>query len=245
MLYPDFSVGNQTNFQNMLGNGDMWKGLTNSSLYDPVTYAFRVTDTNGTGYSDDMSAVGAMQLFLSGIIPSTGSLAITPINEAYQDYRTCFPTSEWSFNYQTKTIHIPVMAGNLSFIFGTQQVSQNFPQNGVYTVQFSSDWNMITSIDKIADINTPTLQPATLQPITRLTSQTPTVSVNQTIQPTSSPTPTQTTAPTATPLPTSQPNLQAKQTPFQTNVVILIISVAIAFAIVSAIYIKKKKPTAS
>ena len=146
-------------------------------------------------------------LFLYGIIPDTGSLAITASNERYQDYQTCFPTSEWSFNYQNSSIRIPVMAGNLTFIFGSQNVTQSFPSNGVYDVQFASDWNSVSAINKVANINVPTLQPVTLQPVAH---PTPTATPNPTPTakiPTPSPTPTPTSTPnnkTPTPTPTNQ-----------------------------------------
>ena len=207
MLYPDFSSGNQINFQSMLSNGQMWRGLTNSSLYDPATFSFRVTDDNGTSYSDDMSMLGAMEMFLSGIIPGTGSLAIDARNEAYQDYRTCFPTSEWKFNYQNQSIRIPIIAGNLNFIFGSQQVTQDFPSNGIYDIQFSSNWNSVLSNTKVANIPSivplPTNSLPTLTPMVTFTpdpmsTALPTQSPPSFPSPISSATPTQATYPLQT-----------------------------------------------
>lgn len=94
----------------------MWQGLLASSLYNNGQFKFLSTDT---GYSSDASSLAAMMMFLDGIVPDTGYLAINASNEAYQDYRTCFPTSEWSFNYHDQSIRIPVMQGNLSFLFGS------------------------------------------------------------------------------------------------------------------------------
>ena len=108
--------------------------------------------------------------------------------------RTCFPTSEWNFNYQTQTITIPVMVGTLGFLFGSSEVTQNFPTNGVYVSQFSSNWNNIVSITQIANISTATLQSVTLQAIQR-----------PNLTPTPAPAPASTPAPvssTATPKPT-------------------------------------------
>ena len=182
-------------------------------------------------FNDDASAVGAMTLFLDGIVPDTGYLAINASNEAYQDYRTCFPTSEWNFNYQNQTITIPVIAGTLSFIFGTQEVTQNFHSNGVYTIQFSNDWNSIISITKIANVNSVPLQPVTLQTILR---------------PTSTPTPTTTTTSiqTSTTTPTSAPTPLTNSTPnnttlMQTYSIPLIISTV--GAIVAVAFLFKKK----
>jgi hypothetical protein len=189
MLYSSFTAGNQTSFGALLGDGQAWQGLISSSLYNASSWSFRMNNDNGTLPSDDMSLLGAMELFLYGIIPGTGGLAVNPSNERYQDYQTCFPLSQWSFNYQNSSIRIPVMQGTLTFIFGTQNVTQNFPSNGVYDVQFANDWNSILSITKIADINNTALQPAVLQPIptsspsispTASSNPTPTASDNQT-----------------------------------------------------------------
>jgi hypothetical protein len=150
MLYSQFTEGNQTNFQNMLTDG--WQGLLNSSLFNNNQFSFMDERTGVAGsYNDEASLIGAMTLFLYGIIPQTGSLAINANEERYHDYRTCFPTSQWQFNYTNHSIRIPVTNGNLAFIFGTQKVTQYFPENGVYDIQFSNDWNRITTITLIDD----------------------------------------------------------------------------------------------
>ena len=144
MLYPNFSPDDQSSFRVMLDNGQAWKGLLSSNLYN--NSQFRFTNDDGVPYGDDDSSLGAITLFLYGIVPCTGYLAMNASEERYQDYRTCFPTSQWQFNYQNQTIRIPIMAGNLSFIFGTEEVNQNFPLNGVYDIQFADDWNSIISV---------------------------------------------------------------------------------------------------
>ena len=207
MLYPDFNSTMQSNFESMLKDG-MWQGLIASQLFNNSQFQFTsnpTSETNsGSGFSDDASSIGAMTLFLDGIVPDTGYLAIKASNEAYQDYRTCFPTSEWNFNYQNQTITIPVTAGTLSFLFGTQEVTQNFPSNGVYEIQFAPDWNSITSMTQIATINNVTLQSVMLQAIQRPNlTPTPTPTSASTPAPASS-----TPAPassTATPKPTLLP----------------------------------------
>ncbi len=197
MLYPDFTEGNQTNFQNMLLTG--WQGLVGSNLFSNNQFRFLNTTDS---YNGDASLLGAMTLFLYGIIPGTGSLAITASNERYQDYRTCFQTSQWQFNYTDQSIRLPINKGNLTFIFGSQNVTADFPQDGVYDIQFSSDWNNITQTTKIEDITRPNLQPVTLQPITK---PTPTPVVSPTVTPSPSPSTTTTPSPTPSPTPTQQP----------------------------------------
>ncbi len=254
MLYPYFSPDMQDNFASMLQNG-AWQGLLTSSLYGNGQFKFLSTDT---GYGSDASSLGAMMLFLDGIVPNTGYLAMNASNERYQDYRTCFPTSQWSFNYQNQTICIPVIAGNLSFLFGSEEVSQNFPSNGVYNIQFADDWNSIISITKVADISTTTLQPVTLQAIPRSTSSstptpqltlplaltlTPTPTPTPTPSPTPQPTPT--SAPAPTPAPTSTPTQQDTPTqkpsepPMQAYVIVFIMFAA--FGSATALYYVKRK----
>ena len=177
MLYPQFTKGNQTNFQNMLTQG--WRGLVNSSLFSNNQFSFMDEHAGVAGkYQDEASLLGAMTLFLHGTIPQTGSLAITASEERYHDYRTCFQTSQWQFNYAAHSIRIPLTKGDLTFIFGSQPVTQNFPENAVYNIQFSDDWNTITSISTVDNLTPPAPHP------------TPTTTTNPT------PTPTTTTNPT-------------------------------------------------
>jgi hypothetical protein len=232
MLYPDFNATIQNNFQSMLQTG--WQGLTNSTLYSNNQFQFEAdssTTISPEAYSDDASLLGAMTLFLDGIVPQTGSLAMTASNERYEDYQTCFPISQWQFDYQNQSIRIPVLAGTLSFTFGSQPVSQQFPTNGVYEIQFSSDWNNIASVTRVADLTMPQLKPAMLQTQIR-------------------PTPTPTSTPTSTPQPiatlftmptlTSQPT---KGSAFSHNLVFFAVGLTPTLLVFLAVtfYIKKKK----
>ena len=242
MLYPYFTNDSQANFRDMLTIG--WQGLVNSSLYS--NNQFRMMDTYGDdAYGDDASLLGLMTLFLYGIIPDTGYLAINASNERYQDYQTCFPTSEWKFDYQNSSIRIPVMQGNLTFIFGSENVSQDFPSNGVYDIQFANDWNNITSITQIADINTTTLQPVTLQTIPRPTpSPTPVATPQPSPIPTATPTPTLTPTPPQT-SPSSTPTQKHHNgNPTQTADVVFIVSVGGVMSVTALFYVnvKGKKP---
>jgi hypothetical protein len=257
MLYPYFSPSMQDNFASMLQNG-AWQGLLTSGLYSNGQFKF-FTDT---GYSSDASSFGAMMLFLDGIIPDTGYLAMNASNERYQDYRTCFPTSQWSFNYQNQTIRIPVIAGNLSFLFGSEEVSQNFPSNGVYNIQFADDWNSIISITNVTDISTTTLQPVTLQAIPRSTPS-PTPTPTPTLGPSLTPSNTQisqtqtrlsnktstanpddnstmiTVSPSPTPTQQDTPTQKPSDTPMQAYVIVFIMSAA--FGSATALYYVKRK----
>lgn len=233
MLYPYFNQSTQINFKSMLLNG-MWLGLISSQLFNNGQFQFNYDASSG--FSADASSLGAMLLFLDGIVPDTGYLAINASNEAYQDYRTCFPTSEWNFNYQNQLIRIPVIAGNLTFLFGSGEVNQNFSSNGVYNIQFTSDWNSIISITKIADVNPVTLQPIDLQAITR---------ISPTVTPTPAPTLTPTPTPTLIPVPTSTPTPTLAPTPTIPELTSFILLPAVAIATCSFVLVRVIKPQAS
>lgn len=264
MLYPYFSEGNQTNFQNMLSPG--WQGLLNSSLYHNGQFSFMDIDGNGTpgSYNDEASLLGAMTLFLYGVVPQTGSLAINASNERYQDYHTCFQTSQWQFNYTNHSIRLPIDKGNLTFIFGSQNVTGDFPEDGVYDIQFSSDWNSITSTTKIETITHPQLQPVTLQNIPKQPppTTTPTITptpmptanlpasheltpqptISPTATPTPTPTPTPSEEPTRKPSETPQDNGSTQQSPFTLYTIIALTVSAAAFLSALAIrYVRGKR----
>jgi hypothetical protein len=155
MLYSQFTEGNQTSFQNMLLDG--WRGLVSSNLFSDNRFSFAEVSAGVSGsYTDEASLLGAMALFLYGIMPQTGSLVIAASEERYHDYRSCFQTARWQFNYENCSIRVPVTKGTLAFIFGTEKVTQYFPEDGVYDIQFSNDWNTITTLKRI---DTPTDSP--------------------------------------------------------------------------------------
>ncbi|MGA2682369.1 MAG: hypothetical protein ABSF44_11300 [Candidatus Bathyarchaeia archaeon] len=237
MLYPQFNASMQTNFQSMLQTG--WQGLVNSTLYSNGQFQFTAQNSTTAlpeAYSDDASMLGAMTLFLDGIIPQTGSLSIAASNERYEDYQTCFPISQWQFNYQNQSIRIPVMAGTLIFTFGSQPVSQLFPSNGVYEIQFSPDWNSIASVTKVADITVPQLKPATLQTQIRPT-PTPTS--------TSTPSPEATSAVSITPTLTSSPTGESPAIFHDLLFIAAVLTPTLLVFLAVTFYIKKKKPLAT
>ena len=264
MLYPNFTDYSKEGFREMLPDG--WRGLASSSLYvtnNPWTdgsFCFFST-YDGTkpdldSNSDDASLVGAMTLFLYGIIPQTGYLAINASEERCQDMRTCFPVSQWHFDYANKSIRIPVMAGNLTFIYGSQPVNQSFPADGVYDVYFANDWNSVVNVTQVDSITTPTLHPAELQAILKpYLQQNQTETVNPppptpTPSPTPKPTPTQTPEPTPTPTvtPTTTPTATPIENPTVDYGVLIAVSVAVGAAsallcVVAFYYASVKKRT--
>ena len=148
--YPLMNESMKSNFINLLtGSPNAWQGLINSSnLYSEGRFRWR----ENKNYTDDATCGGAMILFLNGIVPDTGSLAIPVIDECYQDWYSMFPASHFRFNYETETIRIPVWAGRINFRFGTENASYIFPDNGIYEVHFSSDWNTVENTSKVSSL---------------------------------------------------------------------------------------------
>ena len=150
----------KANWANMLmGSNPAWKGLVASSLNNDGYFS----GVSGTAPSNDATACAAATLFLDGIVPITGNLAIPFRNEECNDQRTPFLASDFKFDYANHLIRIPVNAGKLTFIYGTTPISYTFPTSGVYTVQFSDDWNLITKVNGLDVITNPPSSPQNLK----------------------------------------------------------------------------------
>jgi hypothetical protein len=149
--YPLMNESMKSDFINLLtGSPNAWQGLINSSdLYSEGRFRWR----ENRNYTDDATCGGAMILFLNGIVPDTGSLAIPVIDEVYQDGYSMFPASHFRFDYETETIRIPVWAGRINFAFGTENASCTFPDDGIYEVHFGSDWNTVENASKVNSLN--------------------------------------------------------------------------------------------
>jgi parallel beta-helix repeat protein len=147
--YPVMTSTMQTTLQGMGAIG--WKGLLNDPDFDASTNMFRWHADE----SPTMAATGAglMILFMNGIRPATGSLAMPLNDEQYEDTVGWSPASMFRFNYASRQIRIPVNAGRLDFIFGSGVASYTFPSTGVYTVQFSNDWNTVQSATCIGPLD--------------------------------------------------------------------------------------------
>lgn len=127
----------------------VWKELLNSPFYENGQFRWR--DSGETDNS--ATAAGALLLFLYGIIPDTGSLAI-PCNEwTYQDFTSMIPATYFHFDYDARKIRIPVWAGNIKFAFGTETAQYTFPSDGIYDVQFGLDWNTVTGVVFIGNLS--------------------------------------------------------------------------------------------
>lgn len=134
----------QSSFVDLLsGSEKAWTALLASPLYSAGRFKLH----SDVGFSDDGTALGMMTLFLEGIIPSTGSLAMPLNDEGYQDVEGLSPATLFRFDYANTRIRIPVNPGELKFQFGTGVASSTFPSAGVYDVQFDSSWNVVTSVN--------------------------------------------------------------------------------------------------
>jgi len=140
----------ESSFVNLLGGSNKaWSALLNSPVYS----AGRFEDTSNGPFSDSATAEGMMTLFLEGIVPSTGSLAMPLNDEGYQDIWDLTPASLFGFDYANTRIRIPVNPGELKFQFGTGVASYTFPSAGVYEVQFDNSWNTVTSVNKVGPLD--------------------------------------------------------------------------------------------
>ena len=142
-LFPDFTPAMKSTWTDMLMNGSAWQGLMGSSLN--TDGCFRVVSDGHP--SNAATACAAATLFLYGIVPVTGNLAILSREEFYNDLRTPFVPSDFMFDYENHKIRIPLNAGEMTFVYGSIPVSYNFTSDGVYEIEFTSDWNQIESIN--------------------------------------------------------------------------------------------------
>jgi hypothetical protein len=125
-----------------------WEGLVHHSGLC-ADGRFRRNDTYGsTEPGDEATAMGSMLLFLQGIIPDSGSLAIPLIEEAYEDPTGGLVTSHFAMDCRGHLLRIPVWKGSMEFQFGTQMASVDFDKDGIYELTFSTDWNHVTDIER-------------------------------------------------------------------------------------------------
>jgi len=143
--WPFFSSSQRSAVVQLLtGNPKAWYGMCQySGLYQDSSKRWSLTSSDGAA-SDHGTVCAAMLLFLLGIVPDTGYLAIPLNEEHYEDFWSFYPRTHFNFDYSNQKIRIPVNAGTIKFQFGTNQISWAFPYTGIYEVRFSADWNSIT-----------------------------------------------------------------------------------------------------
>jgi hypothetical protein len=157
MFYDHFKDASKSNMRKML-LGDGMVSASDALLSSPLFSGNRFRMTDKTNYEDAWTIWGCMVLFLMSIIPDTGHLA-TPVQvEGFGPQEWAFfDPNNFGFNYAARKIKIPVYHGTLLFKFGDKVASATFPEDGIYTVTFSSDWNTVTGISKVGPFVSRTL----------------------------------------------------------------------------------------
>jgi len=140
--------------------GNMTSMLMGNSSVSP---AWMLSMNSGWfGDGDVRKLNGAMVMFLTGIVPITGSLDSGFIEEGGSENIASYSSANLQFDYANHRIRIPVKNGELKFLFGTEPATWNFSEDGTYDISFADDWNLITGAKlvssgsedySIADIN--------------------------------------------------------------------------------------------
>ncbi|MEM2281275.1 MAG: hypothetical protein QXZ68_04730 [Candidatus Bathyarchaeia archaeon] len=153
-LYPLFPQPMKTRLASIIsGTPKAWVGLTESSgLFDADTKRFKMCPEDTP--SDVASSIGCITLFLQGILPDTGSLAIPLLEEFEADTISMMPCSMFRFNVETRQVTIPVFAGSLAFQYGTDIISHDFEYDGIWRLTFSDDWNHIIKVEYVSNLPT-------------------------------------------------------------------------------------------
>jgi plastocyanin len=153
--YGELNSTYQTDVQDMLtGAGGTatpaWTQLLQSSLCGSNFPKFQ--DHSDSGVSNDATATGADLLFMLGIVPQTAVLAM-PIEENLYEYvYNMLDPDLFNINLTTDVVTVSLAAaGTLNFQFN-QTVPGTFTTPGIYTVQFSPDWNTILSITFLSEL---------------------------------------------------------------------------------------------
>jgi len=144
-LFPQFTSDIKQSFTDLLmSEPSGWQGLIASPLNE---YGYFRSVFPGAQASNDATACAAATLFLEGIVPVTGSLAMSVCDENFPFDATPFPATQLKFDNENHRIKIPVNTGELTFIFGLSPVTYDFIADGVYDIEFSNDWNEIISVN--------------------------------------------------------------------------------------------------
>jgi hypothetical protein len=126
------------------GTTTAWENFCNySGLYNAGTHQFRWANGQKYVYADSSTASAVIMLFLLGIVPVTGAL-YSPIHEwLYESWANM--DDYFRFNATTRVLRLPIAKGNIKFIYGSTPFTQSFAEDGLYDLQFASDWNSLSS----------------------------------------------------------------------------------------------------
>jgi hypothetical protein len=139
-------------------------------LYDPYLNLFEWHETPSPSFNVLATSAGESLLIILGITPDTTSLAVPIVDNIYEDMSSAVNPNLIQLNLNTSVLKIPVASeGTLDFHYGTAKTSYAFPESGMYSIQFSPDWNTIINATKIANLPTTYLYyQQTLNPETKL-----------------------------------------------------------------------------
>jgi len=151
----------KTIWRNMLmgldGVSQAWQVMLEDGhgMFNSTTNQFKV-DSTDSDFSDKGTAIGATLLFLLGIAPSStdstaGRLAI-PLRTTTLGSLDMIDPHCFRWDGDNRKIRIAVFAGDLTFMYGSSNVNYTFPQNGIYEVYFTSDYNNISKVVQIANL---------------------------------------------------------------------------------------------
>ena len=149
--YGELNSTYQSDVQSMLtGTTPAWLELLQSPLCDSNFPYF--SEHSDSGASNDATATGADLLFMLGIVPQTAVLAVPIEENSYEYIYNILDPELFNINLTTNVVTVSLAtAGTLSFQFN-QTVTGSFSTSGIYTVQFSSDWNTILSITFVSTL---------------------------------------------------------------------------------------------
>ena len=122
-----------------------------SQLYNITEDQFKMY-SDSTYQTNTSIALAASFLLYLGIVPGTGSIAVTVSESCYEDTHNLHDADLFNMDIGAHTLRIAVqIPGTISFIYnGT--VTYNFTTNGIWDLVFASDWNSLVSVLRISGL---------------------------------------------------------------------------------------------
>lgn len=156
-VYNELDSTAKANIQALIGGyteypQPAWYYLTyNSGLYDSVSYGWKWSSNSGVDVSATTSAASLMLLL--GMKPGTATLAIPLEEYCYEHILNAFDADLFQIDVGAQRLRLAIYSpGTVTFLYGTTPVTGTFSSSGIYTVQFSSDWNTIVSTSKVSNL---------------------------------------------------------------------------------------------
>jgi hypothetical protein len=130
-----------------------WRKLFDESgLYNATAGLFKPY-SDSSSPNMDYSAWACCLLRTYGIVPGTGALAMPVTEYEYEDPAAMFDADLFGMNINARTLKLAIMVpGTISFQYGSDTVTYDFTQPGLFNVQFGSDWNSINTATRMGDL---------------------------------------------------------------------------------------------